>query len=485
MNIDLNSPLSWRHAHEAREPSSAAELAMLNDLQGNILKGHGRHYTSNLFLAFDPARASEATAFLAEMGGLVTSALHQLIQSDLFNRGVSSSSTFVAMMLSSAGYDAIGRQDAKPPGEAFRAGMKARNELADAPVATWDAHLAGQIHAMILVAAETGDRRNTERDIICERIARTGGAVTLLNPQFKEDGDAIFNDDQNGIEHFGYVDGRSQPLALVEDIEDERTMHGGIANWDPTIPLSQLLVKCPGGRFDVSYGSFFVFRKLEQNVMAFKQREEALASAIELAHGLPPDSIGERFGATVVGRFENGTPVLLSEGEITPIPKGPVGVKNDFNFSRDPEGLKCPFAGHIRKTNPRDDVPNSKSHLMARRGIPYGSRTDLKDPSISTKPTKDVGLLFMAYQSSIEEQFEFTQVAWANNAQFLRPLVKGGPDTGIDPIIGQRRGPSGQQWPVKWGRTMTDGGPAEDFSGFVTMKGGEYLFAPAISFLKP
>lgn len=79
MNIDLNSPLSWKRAYEAGDPGSAAELAMLNDLQGNILKGHGRHFTSNLFLKFDPSRAEEVNAFLAEMGGLVTTALHQLI----------------------------------------------------------------------------------------------------------------------------------------------------------------------------------------------------------------------------------------------------------------------------------------------------------------------------------------------------------------------------------------------------------------------
>ena len=484
MNIDLNSPLSWKRAYEAGDPGSAAELAMLNDLQGNILKGHGRHFTSNLFLKFDPSRAEEVNAFLAEMGGLVTTALHQLIQTDLYKCGASSSSTFVAMMLSASGYDAIGRQDAMPQGEAFRAGMK-RRELADAPVASWDAHFAGQVDAMILVAAESATGRSVERDILSGRIAKTAGAVTLLNPQFSEEGYAIFNDDGNGIEHFGYVDGRSQPLALVEDIDAERTMHGGITKWDPSIPLSQLLVKCPGGRLDVSFGSFFVFRKLEQNVRAFKQREHDLAVSIEKKHGLPEGSLGDRLGATVVGRFENGTPALLSEGEITPIAKGPVGVKNDFDYARDPDGLKCPYAAHIRKTNPRDDVPGSKSHLMARRGIPYGTRTDLNDPAIGTKPTKDVGLLFMAYQSSIEDQFEFTQVAWSNNARFPRPLVIDGPPTGRDPLTGQTAGPSGQQWPVKWGRTLTDGSPDDDFSGFVTLKGGEYFFAPSISFLKP
>ena len=63
--VDLGKPLSWKNAHCARDPAAAAELAMLNDLQGNILKGHGRKFTSNLFLRFDKSRAITAKALLA------------------------------------------------------------------------------------------------------------------------------------------------------------------------------------------------------------------------------------------------------------------------------------------------------------------------------------------------------------------------------------------------------------------------------------
>ena len=481
--IDLQSPLSWKQAHDATHPHAAAQLAMLNDLQGNILKGHGRHYTSNLFLRFDEHRAAAARAFVSETSGLVTTALHQLTQSHLYKMGQASTSTFFAFMLSAEGYAALGKQAALPEGEAFRSGMKTR-ELND-DMAKWDQHFKGRVDGMVLIAAETAEQRDRERDNFKARIAATNGAVRLLNPRFEEDGNAIFNQpDNNGIEHFGYVDGGSQPLCLVEDIERERDQHGGIDVWDPTIALGQLLVRCPGGRLQVSHGSFFVFRKLEQNVRAFKRRKAELAEQIEDRQGKARGSIGELIGASVVGRFENGTPETLSDGAISPIPTGPIGVKNNFNFAADKNGLKCPFAAHIRKTNPRDDLADSKTHLMARRGITYGVRTDLDDPSLVTKPTGDVGLLFMAYQSSIEDQFEFTQRLWANNAQFLRPIFGGGDATGIDPLIGQPRGPSGQRWPQSWNSKLTDGRPDDDFSGFVTTKGGEYFFAPSISFLK-
>ena len=51
---------------------------LLVNLQGNILKGHGRHHTSNLFIAFNPGKKPEAKKFIAQVGADVTSALDQL-----------------------------------------------------------------------------------------------------------------------------------------------------------------------------------------------------------------------------------------------------------------------------------------------------------------------------------------------------------------------------------------------------------------------
>lgn len=470
MTLNLNQTLSWTKSLAASSPDAAAELAMLNDLQGNILKGHGRRHTSNLFVAFDPAKKAAAKKFIAGIGDDVVSALDQLTQTQVFKTSGVRGDTFVAFVMSATGYDALGQAVAKPQGAAFNAGMKNR-DLKDPKPSKWDAQFANDVHAMILIGAATSADRDAERTAMVARIKATGGAVKLLNPKFEEDGDALINDDGNGIEHFGYVDGRSQPLALMEDLNEEANNNGGISNWNPGIFLSQLLVRCPGGKLAVSQGSYFVFRKLDQNVKGFKAREKALGDK---------QGTDERAGASIVGRFENGTPVILSDEEIKPIPSGAVGVPNNFNFSADAAGLKCPFAGHIRKSNPRSDTSDSKDHLMGRRGIPYGLRPNdgPNDNKIDNKPTGDVGLLFMAYQSSLENQFEFTQRFWVNNPNF-----KIG-STGIDPIIGQPAGPSGQKWPLDYGKTLSDGDAKDEFSGFVTMRGGEYFFAPSISYLK-
>ena len=271
MSLNLSQTLEWKKSLAAVTPAAAAELAMLNDLQGNILKGHGRHFTSNIFVKFGIGKQKAARKFMASVGHDVTTALDQLTGAEAHRVSGTDAGTFVATMLSAKGYEMLGC--AKPPGNAFAAGMGARN-LKDPAAAQWDPELQG-VHAMILVGTSDGPWRDAERNAMLARIAATQGAVELLG---FDDGNAIFNSDKRGIEHFGYVDGRSQPLVLKEDVDHERA-NGGIDQWDPAIPLSQLLVKDPGGKLEVSLGSYFVFRKLEQNVRGFKTREEELAAS--------------------------------------------------------------------------------------------------------------------------------------------------------------------------------------------------------------
>src|SRR5262249_37013322 len=150
----------------------------------------------------------------------------------------------------------------------------------------------------------------------------------------------------------------------------------------------------PGAAGGNAFGSYFVFRKLEQNVRAFTRAEDALGR--QLAR-LDPHFDPELAGAMIVGRFEDGAPVVLQRGPGMPNP-----VANDFDFAGDPDGLKCPFHAHIRKANPRGDttrlggtLASERSHIMARRGIPYGARRMNKRRQFSDRPTRGVGLLFM------------------------------------------------------------------------------------------
>ncbi len=199
-----------------------------------------------------------------------------------------------------------------------------------------------------------------------------------------------------------------------------------------------------------SHGSFVVYRKLQQDVAGFN--EDVLALAAKL--GVDPSLAG----AYVVGRFKDGTPVVLSD---TPTGGQP---DNSFQFALDPDDTRCPFQAHIRKTNPRGDTVRSnnsplaveRSHRIVRRAFAFG-----------TPGGDNVGLQFFCYQSDIGNQFEFIQSAWSNMTHFLRM------NTGLDGIIGQlpTNPGSGQPWPNAWG-DASRGTTAYDFERRVSLCGG-------------
>ena len=156
---------------------------------------------------------------------------------------------------------------------------------------------------------------------------------------------------------------------------------------------------------------------------------------------------------------------------------------NNFNYSADQLAGRCPFHSHIRKVNPRgesrENINTERKHAIVRRGIVYDKRplnTSTNMPP-DELPSKDVGLLFMSFQASIANQFEFIQQIWASDSSFPKDNV------GRDSIIGQGNFPDGlQKYPTEYGNPNSISG-AKGFGNFVTLKGGEYFFAPSMSFL--
>jgi Dyp-type peroxidase family len=479
--INLHAPLRWTNAN-------VDELKMLRSLQGNILKGHGRHFTANIFFRFDDKKILESRRVLRELANYhLTDAHRQLLENRRFKETGQAGGAFCHLALSFKGYEALGLVNSAPVDSDFRKGMRHQdnvNDLTDPPVTAWEAPFQQEIHGVLLVAQATESATAELTGTLTELLQNAGCTIVHI-----QRGKALFDAEGNGIEHFGYVDGRSQPLMLKEDI-DEEAATAGTSRWDPAFPLQTALVKDPGTSDAFSFGSFFIFRKLEQNVRAFKRREQEIADIL----GLTGDD-RELAGALIVGRFEDGTPVTLSKearGQTPP---------NNFNYAGD-AGSRCPFHAHIRKTNPRGSSgagPESqeRAHLMARRGIPF---EDVKRPmhpaelpeaedlaEFTSKvephlPTGGVGLLFMAYNHTIANQFKFTQQSWANNPNF--PLQPGGPH-GIDPVIGQGpNNPGEQKLPKEWDNPALGANNTCSFAGFVSMKGGEYFFSPSLTFLK-
>jgi Dyp-type peroxidase family len=453
--VDLNNekPLAWDSAK-----LDADTREMLRNLQPNILRAHVREHLTALFVRFNDV--AEGRAFLRGIAATrMKSAREHLEEIRAFATDRRPGTPYVGLGISRAGYRDLGHsvEDIRKfDDEVFRDGMKRRvSEVADPPVDQWEWCFQREIHAVIVI----GDSdQGAVAALRAEILAELPESARLLG---EETGQGMRNPAGDGIEHFGYVDGRSQPLFLADEVAAEPGKH-----WNPAFPLSNVLVADPlAPDPDRHFGSYFVFRKLEQNVRAFKEIERDLADGLHLT-----GDDRHRAGAMLVGRFKDGTPV-------TSKPKGAGGpVGNDFTYDADDDGGKCPISGHIRKTNPRSF---GREVLMARRGQTYGVRTDhpWDDAPPESRPSGEVGLLFMAFNGSLLGQFEFTQQSWANSPDFQNP------GTGHDPVIGQGKRDVAVGFPKVWGKPELSP-PRAQVKQTVTMKGGEYFFMPSLAYLR-
>jgi deferrochelatase/peroxidase EfeB len=155
----------------------------------------------------------------------------------------------------------------------------------------------------------------------------------------------------------------------------------------------------------------------------------------------------------------------------------------------DSEGTICPAAAHIRKVNPRDhDTDQGGSNVtltkrILRRGIPYGRPLA---SGATADDENDRGLLFVSYQRSIGQQFEFLSKQWMNSA--FNP--QSGSDVGgFDLLVGQNASSPTRSRQCKL--PIGSGGAAEvvpssnvAFQQYVNPTGAAYFFAPSITALR-
>jgi Dyp-type peroxidase family len=249
-------------------------------------------------------------------------------------------------------------------------------------------------------------------------------------------------------------------------------------------------------------GSYLVYRRLQQKVHLFWSfcQDGARTLSERVGRQVTP----EAFATLLVGRWPSGAPLVRAPLADDPGLGADGDANNDFLLSEatpavtladgahpgagfppaqpDPNGRRCPFVAHIRKVNPRDDPTDTggprqtRARLALRRGIPYGPA---KDPErLREDDGVDRGLLFMSYQGSIRDQFEFVVKTWVNRANAPHDSS---PPTGHDPLIGQSSDP-------RFVRLPHDPDPADDefalpAEPWVVMTGGGYFFTPAVSAL--
>ena len=245
---------------------------------------------------------------------------------------------------------------------------------------------------------------------------------------------------------FGFVDGVSQPV-IGAAVPAPQT-------WRDEVRPGELFLGYANDRGDgppavdslLDNGSFLVVRKLR----IYPERlDSCVADAVR--PGLSADTVR----AKLMGRRPDGRNLLGLAG-------------NDFDYRGDATGSSCPLASHARRCNPRE--PRADGVMpprLMRRGLSYGHGNDDED---------GVGLLFMAYNASIAEQFEILQ-RW----------IAGGNSTGVsaaqdDPFLGVPEPGTPRIFRFEHAGAVqrVDLGPEP----LVSLQWGLYAFVPSMAALK-
>jgi len=517
---------------------AADEVLELDDIQGAIIPGFKKDYSLivGLFIedvpgckawlktqAKEVARASDVLGFNRLYRAMRMRRGHERGLPNVVWKSISFSAAGLALLRPEDKIE-------KAFESKFVKGMFNDN-LQDPPVAQW--RFGGSAETLpdilVVLAADRESDLNAEMTRLIQEIGLSGGgglpALRLFGPP---QAGATLPPPLTGHEHFRSKDGISQP-AIRGIASKDPTDFFDARLLDPADPNFELFAE-PGrplvwpGQFVLGYnrqdprddlnpqapaplkvrwqknGSYLVYRRLQQKVHLFWRFCEAGAQALSTASGHPITR--EFVSSRLVGRWPSGAPVMRAPAanddeladddlrnnnfgfsNLTPVVRLKDGTQASIDFPADPNGRICPFVGHIRKVNPRDDPTDTGGsndtlqRLMLRRGIPYGS------PQNSTKLLEDDGvdrgLLFMAYQGSIIDQFQFVTQTWVNAANAPHDSE---PQTGHDPLIGQNTDPRFIRLPVDDDVTHDLQIPLPE-DAWVVMTGGGYFFTPSVSAL--
>lgn len=499
----------------AEEPELNAE-----NIQGNILVGFRR--TQQFLVGFSGATSTSMRSALEVISPDVTSLPDVLRHKDerklafVENRKrPTRKDLWLNFALGKGATDVLGLQDLNADELAFAAGMIPSRTGDSTQVSLDDGSLnpacpnnwivGGPKHPLDLLLILAAD------DSIAQRAQPLVAQIEAcgLKQIYAEEAHLLPGD----VEHFGFRDGISQPGILgtieVDGTKRYLTARYGVPGGNgvefgkpgqPLQPASQFIFDETTPQFANS--AYLVFRRLTQDVQKFLNTTDQLSSII--ASPTEPTLDGEALRARIIGRWPSGEPLMRTSAP--PHDAESVFALNQFEFgvdtpalvltngarvagcSGDPQvqhGGRCPVWAHIRKVNPRDlqtdkgGPDDTRGFQMLRRGIPFGPLYDRSDP---TNPinSKERGLLFLAYQRSISNQFEVLNSDWMNSSSNPSPY-------GFDLLVGQHLSATGANGSRDADYFSSTTGQTQRFavpSQWIFPTGGAYLFAPSLRLTK-
>jgi Dyp-type peroxidase family len=504
-------------------PPTDEPLLALEDIQGNAVPGFLKNHQH--FLFFTIGSAAPARKWLSKLGDRMSTAsqvlkLHKAwkeARAKLGHEPPPGQYALLNVAFSAAGLRKLTSENEVNQFEdqPFTQGLAKRSTIIGDPsdkrkaahVSRW---LVGgpehPVDGVIIMASDDIPFLEREEKKIEDSI--TANAISIV---FRDLG-SVYSAPKPGHEHFGFKDGISQPairgrwpnapydfvslrtLPADKAFDNLRTTFADPGNrliWPGHFLFGYGRQKSdepqtyddknqPKGPSWAKNGSLVVYRRLRQNPNEFWRYVETTAK--QLQHEHPKLALDkERMGAMLIGRWKSGTPLVRSPDKDTTLS---LEQSNYFLYAAkadpplpgdtlpqaaDPDGLHCPFAAHIRKVNPRDHATDfglperTLLRSLLRRGITYKASDD------------DRGLLFVAYQSSIADQFEKLMQAWVNNPN--KPLEK----SGQDPVLTQG---DKREFYVKIAGSDDTRERLAVTGDFIVPTGGEYFFSPSLAFFK-
>jgi Dyp-type peroxidase family len=461
-----------------------ADPLELSDIQGLFGRGYG-NLRSARFLVLGIEDPPAARLWLGSLSEFVTSAQERPVQ------------TSVQLAFTSSGLRAVGLPPDALDGFSvqFVEGMVTPHRsriLGDldghAPEGwTWGGPQTDRVDAILLLYAADAEALSRLTEEHRQELTARGLRVLSELDTF-EIGD---------FEHFGFRDGISQPLieGLSKAGPDAATVRAGEfvlgyrneyglytdrplidATADPEAILPR--DRAGSGRADLGRnGTYLAFRQLSQDVQGFWRY---LDQATRATDGTSDPVSRTTLAAKMVGRWPNGTPLVLSPERDDPA----LAEANDFGyFHTDRYGHRCPLGAHIRRAAPRDSLdprPGSAEslavanrHRLLRRGREYGPPLTMDEALTDEAPPaagEERGLHFICLNGNLARQFEFVQHTWVNDRHF------NGLYDDVDPI-GAHLTPEDCTYTVQAEPVRTR---VKDVPSFISVKGGAYFFMPGV-----
>jgi deferrochelatase/peroxidase EfeB len=405
------------------------------------------------------------------------------------------------------------------------------------PVWLWRGEEQRRVHVLLTLNAQMNpDGTPVERlDELTREIEAlveaTEGGVTLLSghrgadPRWQEMS-ALLQQQPDGTmaplptEHFGFVDAIGD--AVFEGQYAPDRMAAAVIgqgkqlpdqSWAP-LAAGEFLLGHPDESQEVAgnpmpldfsrNGTFIAYRKLHQNVAAFRDSMDRLAVQFAAVMDMPQHEACETLKAKIAGRWSDGVPLMAAatyaewqafqqrraaalraddRATLAALDRALV----DFSYRADPLGAKCPFGSHLRRSNTRDmmdpllnspdpkqwngSVLNNRRRIL-RRGLPYGRA----EPGAATDDGEH-GIVMLATCANLFRQFEFVQQQWMQYGLDFNA----GNDT--CPIVGNH-GPDAK---FVIAADPASGKPpfiCDRLPQFVETRGGDYFFIPSMTALR-